>query len=60
LKDRNAKINEPHENALILVGKISGACLVQIKNAGHAIMDQYPAEIGNILDTFLATSRQNK
>ena len=28
----------PHENALILAGKIPGAWFVQIKNAGHAIM----------------------
>ena len=49
----------PHENALIIAGKIPGAWLVQIKDAGHAIMGQYPAEIGNILNTFLSTAGQN-
>src|SRR6476659_5612301 len=43
----------PHGNALILASKIPGAWLVQIKNAGHAVMNQYPEEIGKILNTFL-------
>jgi pimeloyl-ACP methyl ester carboxylesterase len=37
-----------HGNALILAGKIPGDWLVQIKDAGHAVMVQYPAEIGKI------------
>ena len=45
----------PHANALIIAGKIPGAWLVQIKNAGHAVMDQYPSEIAKIVDTFLST-----
>ena len=49
----------PHGNALILAGKIPGAWLAQIKNAGHAIMDQYPAEVSEILNTFLSTSGQS-
>ncbi len=49
----------PHGNALILASKIPGAWLVQIKNAGHAVMDQYPAEIGKILNTFLSTTASN-
>jgi pimeloyl-ACP methyl ester carboxylesterase len=49
----------PHGNALILASKIPGAWLVQIKNAGHGIMNQYPAEIGNILNTFLSTVPNN-
>jgi pimeloyl-ACP methyl ester carboxylesterase len=49
----------PHENALILAGKIPGTWLVQIKDAGHAVMDQYPAEIGKILNTFLSTTSPN-
>jgi pimeloyl-ACP methyl ester carboxylesterase len=49
----------PHGNALILASKIPGAWLVQIKDAGHAIMFQYPAEIGNILNTFLSTVPNN-
>lgn len=47
---------EPHVNSLILAGKIPGAWLIQIKDAGHAIMDQYPAEISRILQTFLLTT----
>ncbi|MGH9985461.1 MAG: alpha/beta fold hydrolase [Nitrososphaeraceae archaeon] len=47
-------------NALVIAGKIPGAWLVQIKDAGHAVMDQYPAEIGKILNTFLSTTSQNK
>ena len=39
--------------------KIPGAWLVQIKDAGHAVMDQYPAEISKILNTFLSTADQN-
>jgi pimeloyl-ACP methyl ester carboxylesterase len=46
----------PHGNALVLAGKIPGAWLVQIKDAGHAVMDQYPAEIGKIVNTFLSTT----
>ena len=49
----------PHENALILAGKIPGAWLVQIKDAGHAVMNQYPVEIGKILNTFLSTTSTN-
>ena len=49
----------PHANALILASKIPGAWLVQIKNAGHAMMNQYPAEIGKILNTFLSTTSPN-
>ena len=44
----------PHGNALILSSKIPGAWLVQIKNAGHAVMPQYPEEIGKISNTFLS------
>ncbi len=49
----------PHGNALILAGKIPGAWLVQIKDAGHAVMDQYPAEISKIVNTFLSTTSPN-
>jgi pimeloyl-ACP methyl ester carboxylesterase len=48
----------PHGNALILASKIPGAWLVQIKNAGHAVMNQYPEEIGKIL--ILSTASQNR
>ena len=47
---------QPYVNSLKIVEKIPGAWLVQIKDAGHAVMDQYPAEIGKILNTFLSTT----
>ena len=46
----------PHANALVIAGKIPGAWLVQIKDAGHAAPDQYPDEISKILNTFLSTT----
>jgi pimeloyl-ACP methyl ester carboxylesterase len=49
----------PHGNALILAGKIPGAWLVKIKDAGHAVMNQYPAEISKILNAFLSTTSPN-
>ena len=52
--DDNAYV--PHENSLVIAGKVPGAWLVQIENAGHAVMDQYPDEIGKILQTFLTTT----
>ena len=36
-----------------------GAWLIQIKDAGHAVMDQYPEEIGKILQTFLSTTENH-
>jgi len=48
----------PHANALVIASKIPGAWLVQIKDAGHAVMNQYPAEISKILNTFLSTTGQ--
>ena len=45
----------PHVNSFKIIEKIPGAWLVQIKDAGHAVMDQYPEEIGKILQTFLST-----
>jgi len=49
----------PHVNSLKIAEKIPGAWLVQIKNAGHAVPDQYPEEIGKILNTFLSTTAQS-
>jgi pimeloyl-ACP methyl ester carboxylesterase len=46
---------QPHVNSLKIVKKIPVAWLVQVKDAGHAIMDQYPEEIGKIVQTFLST-----
>ncbi len=47
---------QPYVNSLKIVEKIPGAWLVQIKDAGHAVVDQYPEEIGKILNTFLSTT----
>ena len=46
-------------NSLIIAGKIPGAWLVQITVAGHPVMDQYPAAVGKILNTFLSTTGQS-
>ena len=46
----------PHANALVVAGKIPGAWLVQIKDAGHAVMDQYRDKINKVLQTFLSTT----
>jgi pimeloyl-ACP methyl ester carboxylesterase len=46
----------PHQNSLVIAGKVPGAWLVQIENAGHAVMDQYPDEMNRILQTFLSTT----
>ncbi len=46
-------------NSLKIVEKILGAWLVQIKNAGYAVVDQYPAEVAEILNTFLSTVPNN-
>ena len=47
---------QPYVNSLKIVEKIPGAWLVQIKNA---VMDQYPEEMGKILNTFLSTTAQS-
>ena len=49
----------PHGNALILASKIPGAWLIQVKDAGHAVMNQYPEEIGKIVNTFLSTTENH-
>jgi pimeloyl-ACP methyl ester carboxylesterase len=48
-----------HANSLFVASKVPGAWLVQIKDAGHVIMDQYPDEVGNIVNTFLSTITPN-
>lgn len=48
-----------HANSLIITSKVPGAWLVQIKDTGHAIMDQYPDEVGKIVNTFLPTITPN-
>jgi pimeloyl-ACP methyl ester carboxylesterase len=47
---------QPHVNSLILAGKIPGVWLIQIKDAGHAVMAQYPDKINKILQAFLSIS----
>ena len=47
-------------NSIIIAGKIPGAWLVQIPAAGHVVMDQYPADVAEILNTFLSTTSSNK
>ena len=49
----------PTQNSLIIAGKIPASWLVQIKDAGHAVMGQYTAEIAKILNTFLSTTSPN-
>ena len=46
----------PAVNSLILVQKIPGAWLVQIKAAGHGLMFQYPEKFSEIVETFLSTT----
>jgi pimeloyl-ACP methyl ester carboxylesterase len=47
---------QPHVNSLKIVERIPGAWLVQIKDAGHAVPDQYPEETSKIVNTFLSTT----
>ena len=49
----------PTQDAFIIAGKIPGAWLIQKKDAGHAIPSQYPAEVAEILNTFLTTTGQS-
>ena len=46
----------PTANSLVIAGKIPGAWLVQIKDAGHAIPSQYPDKVNRVLQTFLSTT----
>ena len=43
-------------NSLIIAGKIPGAWLVYIKDAGHQLMSQYPNKFNKVLQTFLSTT----
>ncbi len=49
-------VSVPAANSLILVQKIPGAWLVQIKGAGHGLMFQYPEKFSEIVITFLSTT----
>ena len=46
----------PTANSLIIAGKIPGAWLVQIKDAGHQLISQYPDKFNKVLQTFLSTT----
>ena len=46
----------PAVNSLMIVEKIPGAWLVQIRDAGHGLIYQYPDKISKILATFLQTA----
>jgi pimeloyl-ACP methyl ester carboxylesterase len=46
----------PPANDLIIAQKIPGAWLVQIKDAGHGLMYQYPEKLSTVIETFLATT----
>ncbi|HEX7207886.1 MAG TPA: alpha/beta hydrolase, partial [Nitrososphaeraceae archaeon] len=46
----------PAANSIILAQKIPGAWLVQIKDAGHGLMYQYPDKFNKVLQTFLSTT----
>ena len=46
----------PANNSLIIAQKIPGAWLVQIKEAGHGLMYQYPDQLSTVLETFLTTT----
>ena len=47
----------PASNALKLVNAIPGAWLAQFPHAGHAFMAQYPREVANLINCFLAADR---
>jgi pimeloyl-ACP methyl ester carboxylesterase len=49
-------VTSPPANSLMLVQKIPGAWLVQIKGGGHGAMYQYPEEFSKVLLTFLDTT----
>ena len=46
-------IVRPPANSIMLAEKIPGAWLVQIKDAGHGLMYQYPEKFADVVETFL-------
>jgi pimeloyl-ACP methyl ester carboxylesterase len=48
---------DPAPNSLMLAEKIPGSWLVQIRDAGHGLMYQYPNEFNRVLATFLEIYR---
>jgi pimeloyl-ACP methyl ester carboxylesterase len=49
-------VSVPAANSLIIAQKIPGAWLVQIKEAGHGLMYQYPEKLSSVIQTFLTTT----
>jgi pimeloyl-ACP methyl ester carboxylesterase len=49
-------VSVPPANDLIIAQKIPGAWLIQIREAGHGLMYQYPEKISTVLQTFLTTT----
>jgi pimeloyl-ACP methyl ester carboxylesterase len=49
-------ITSPPANSILIVEKIPGAWLVQIKGGGHGVMFQYPQQFASISETFLSTT----
>jgi pimeloyl-ACP methyl ester carboxylesterase len=47
----------PAANSLIIIQKIPGAWLVQMKGAGHGLMYQYPEQFSKIVETFLENTK---
>ena len=50
----------PPSNSLILAEKIPGAWLVQIREAGHGLMYQFPENFTRIVETFLDETKSDK
>jgi pimeloyl-ACP methyl ester carboxylesterase len=46
----------PAANSLMIVEKSPAAWLVQIRDAGHGLMYQYPEQFSKIVRTFLETT----
>ena len=50
----------PLKDALILARKIPGSWVVQIRDAGHGLMYQYPSEFNRAIITFLEDNHEYK
>ena len=47
-------ITSPPINSLKIAEKIPGAWLIQLKGAGHGVMQQYPETVNDIIEIFLS------
>jgi pimeloyl-ACP methyl ester carboxylesterase len=50
----------PLQDALMLARKIPGSWVVQIRDAGHGLMYQYPGEFNRAIITFLEDNPEHK